>query len=83
MRERTIVINGFSKVYSMTGFRVGYMVGPADYIRAAVEPRHSLSICTSTMSQHAALAALTGPQEFLSRDGPGIRETPQSDGSRL
>jgi aminotransferase len=66
MRERTIVINGFSKAYSMTGFRVGYMAAPADYIRAAVEPRHSLSICTPTMSQHAALAALTGPQEFLS-----------------
>jgi aminotransferase len=65
MRERTIVVNGFSKAYSMTGFRVGYMAGPADYIRAAVEPRHSLSICTPTMSQHAALAALTGPQEFL------------------
>jgi aminotransferase len=66
MRERTIVINGFSKAYSMTGFRVGYMVGPADYMRAAVEPRHSLSICTPTMSQYAALAALNGPQEFLS-----------------
>jgi aminotransferase len=65
MRDRTIVINGFSKAYSMTGFRVGYMVGPADYVRAAVEPRHSLSICTPTMSQHAALAALNGPQEFL------------------
>jgi aminotransferase len=66
MRERTIVINGFSKAYSMTGFRVGYMAGPADYMRAAVEPRHSLSICAPTISQHAALAALTGPQEFLS-----------------
>lgn len=65
MRERTIVINGFSKAYSMTGFRVGYLAGPADYVRAAVEPRHSLSICTPTMSQHAALAALTGPQDFL------------------
>lgn len=65
MRERTIVINGFSKAYSMTGFRVGYMAGPADYMRSAVEPRHSLSICTPTMSQHAALAALTGPQDFL------------------
>jgi aminotransferase len=65
MLDRTIVINGFSKAYSMTGFRVGYMVGPADYVRAAVEPRHSLSICTPTMSQYAALAALNGPQEFL------------------
>lgn len=66
MRDRTIVINGFSKAYSMTGFRVGYMAGPADYMRAALEPRHSLSISSPTPFQHAALAALQGPQEFLS-----------------
>jgi len=65
MRERTVTINGFSKSYSMTGFRVGYMAGPADYIRAATEPRHSLSICASTPSQYGALAALTGPQDFF------------------
>ncbi len=65
MRERTVTINGFSKAYSMTGFRVGYMAGPADYINAALEPRHSLSICASTPSQHAALAALEGPQDFF------------------
>ncbi len=65
MRERTVTINGFSKAYSMTGFRVGYMAGPADYIRAALEPRHSLSICASTPSQYGAYAALTGPQDFF------------------
>lgn len=65
MRERTIVINGFSKAYSMTGFRVGYMAGPADYMRAALEPRHSLTISSPTPFQHAALAALTGPHDFL------------------
>jgi len=65
MRERTIVVNGFSKAYSMTGFRVGYMAGPADYIRAALEPRHSLTISSPTPFQHAALAALTGPHDFL------------------
>ena len=65
MRDRTITINGFSKAYSMTGFRVGYMAGPADYILAATEPRHSLSISTALPSQHAALAALEGPQDFL------------------
>lgn len=65
MRERTIVINGFSKTYSMTGLRVGYMAGPADYIQAAVEPRHGLSISSPTPFQYAALAALTGPQDFI------------------
>ncbi len=65
MRDRTVTINGFSKAYSMTGFRVGYMAGPADYIRAALEPRHSLSICATTPSQYGALAALEGPQDFF------------------
>jgi aminotransferase len=65
MLDRTIVINGFSKAYSMTGFRVGYMAGPTDYIQAALEPRHSLSISTPTPSQYAALAALTGTQAHL------------------
>ena len=57
MRDRTIVINGFSKAYSMTGFRVGYLAGPSDYVRAALEPRHWLSISSPTPFQHAALAA--------------------------
>jgi aminotransferase len=65
MQERTIVVNGFSKAYSMTGFRVGYMAGPSDYIQAALEPRHSLTISSPTPFQHAALAALTGPQDHL------------------
>jgi len=65
MQGRSIVVNGFSKAYSMTGFRVGYMAGPTDYIQAAVEPRHSLTISSPTPSQHAALAALTGPQDHL------------------
>ena len=65
MHERTVVINGFSKAYSMTGLRVGYMAGPADYMQAALEPRHSFSISTPTPSQFAALAALSGPQDHI------------------
>ncbi len=63
MRERTITLNGFSKTYAMTGWRIGYMAAPADFIEALTEPRHTLSINTCTISQHAALAALTGPQD--------------------
>lgn len=63
MRERTITLNGFSKTYSMTGWRIGYLAAPADLVEKLVEPRHTLSINTSSISQHAALAALTGPQE--------------------
>lgn len=63
MRERTVTLNGFSKTYSMTGWRVGYLAAPEDLIEMLMEPRHTLSINSCTMSQYAALAALTGPQE--------------------
>jgi len=63
MRERTIVLNGFSKSYAMTGWRVGYLAAPKAFVRRLVDPRHMLSINTATPSQFAALAALTGPQE--------------------
>jgi aminotransferase len=65
MKERTITLNGFSKTYSMTGWRVGYLAAPLDFVDKVTEPRHTLSINTCTVSQHAALAALTGPQEPL------------------
>lgn len=63
MRERTITLNGFSKTYSMTGWRVGYLAAPAELVEMLTEPRHTLSINACTISQHAAIAALTGPQE--------------------
>jgi aminotransferase len=63
LRERTITLNGFSKTYAMTGWRVGYLAAPRDFVDKVTEPRHTLSINTCTISQHAALAALTGPQE--------------------
>jgi len=65
MKERTITLNGFSKTYAMTGWRVGYMAAPADFVKKLTEPRHTLSINTCTVSQHAALAALTGPQDEM------------------
>jgi aminotransferase len=49
----------------MTGWRVGYMAAPADFVEKLTEPRHTLSINTCTVSQYAALAALTGPQDAL------------------
>jgi aminotransferase len=63
MKERTITLNGFSKTYAMTGWRVGYLAGPHDAIARMIEPRHTLSINAATPSQHAALAAVTGAQE--------------------
>lgn len=63
MKERTITLNGFSKTFAMTGWRVGYLAAPSDFVTKVTEMRHTLSINTCTVSQHAALAALTGPQE--------------------
>ena len=63
MKERTITLNGFSKSYAMTGWRVGYLAAPSDFVHKVTEMRHTLSINTCTVSQYAALAAVTGPQE--------------------
>jgi aminotransferase len=65
MRERSIVLNGFSKSYAMTGWRVGYLAAPKEFVRLLIDPRHMLSINTATPSQFAALAALTGPQDAV------------------
>ncbi|MDQ1577260.1 MAG: aspartate aminotransferase [Microbacteriaceae bacterium] len=63
LADRTILVNGVAKTYSMTGWRVGWMVGPADAIKAAGNLQSHLSSNVSNISQRAALEALTGPQE--------------------
>jgi len=65
MRERSLLVNGLSKCYAMTGWRVGYLAGPADYMRSIIEIKHTLTICTPAVSQAAALAALEGPQDVI------------------
>ena len=65
MHERTITLNGFSKAYSMTGWRVGYLATPAGMKPALTTIKHATSICAAAPSQVAALAVLTGPQEPL------------------
>lgn len=65
MKERTLTLNGFSKTYAMTGWRIGYIAGPEDIAVKMSEIRHSLSINSCTFSQYGALAALEGPQEEI------------------
>jgi aminotransferase len=65
MAERTITLSGMSKAYAMTGWRVGYFAGPPDVIPALAEINHAFAISTAAVSQHAALAALTGPQDCV------------------
>jgi aspartate aminotransferase len=65
LRDRTLTINGVSKAYSMTGWRIGYAAGPANVIRAMGKLQTQISGCPSSISQAAAVAALTGPQDFV------------------
>lgn len=65
MRERTLVVNSFSKTYAMTGFRVGYMMGPQELVASVMLAHQFVVACVSRPAQHAALAALEGPQDFV------------------
>ncbi|WP_118180549.1 aspartate transaminase [Paraburkholderia phosphatilytica] len=65
LASRTLVVNGVSKTYAMTGWRIGYVAGPADLI-AALDTLQSQSTSNAcSISQAAALAALTGDQTFV------------------
>ncbi len=58
MKERTIIIQGFSKAYAMTGWRLGYACGPKEIIAAMTKIHQSCIMCAPTTSQHAAIVAL-------------------------
>jgi aspartate aminotransferase len=63
--ERTIVLNGVSKAYSMTGWRIGYAAGPAPLIRAMVNIQSQSTSNPTSIAQVAAEAALDGDQSFI------------------
>jgi aspartate aminotransferase len=65
MRSRTLTINGVSKAFAMTGWRVGYGAGPAELIRGINLVQGQSVSHTSSISQAAAIAALDGPMDFL------------------
>ena len=65
-RERTIICHGVSKTYAMTGWRIGYSAGPADIIKAMGNIQSQSTSNPASISQMAALAALTGSQDFIS-----------------
>lgn len=58
MRERSIVINGFSKAYAMTGWRLGYVCGPREILSQMIKVHQFAIMCAPTVSQYAAVAAL-------------------------
>ncbi len=65
LRERTITMNGCSKAYAMTGWRIGFAGAPVQLIKALDKLQSQSTSNTSSISQAAALAALTGPQGFI------------------
>jgi aminotransferase len=65
MRERTLIVNSFSKTYAMTGLRVGYVYGPRELISPIWLAHQYIVTCVDSLAQYIALAALKGPQDFV------------------
>lgn len=62
MAERTLTINGLTKSYAMTGWRMGWLVGSPEIIRLATKMNSNTVSCAATFTMHACIVALTGPQ---------------------
>ncbi|MFQ6050509.1 MAG: pyridoxal phosphate-dependent aminotransferase [Candidatus Hydrothermarchaeota archaeon] len=63
--DRTITVNAFSKTYAMTGWRIGYLAASEELMEEILKIHQYTSVCASSISQFAALAALNGPQDFV------------------
>ncbi len=62
MRERTITVNGFSKIYAMTGWRLGYAAANQELARAMIRIHQYTTVCATSFAQWGAVEALNGPQ---------------------
>ena len=67
LRDRTIIVNGVSKTYAMTGWRIGYALGPADIIAAAGKIQSQSTSNATSIAQAAALEAIRGPQDEIAK----------------
>ncbi len=67
LKDRTLTANGVSKAYAMTGWRIGYCAGPEELIKAMTKMQSQSTSNPSSISQAAALEALTGPQDFIAK----------------
>ncbi|KSU84617.1 MULTISPECIES: aminotransferase [Fictibacillus] len=74
MRERTILISGFSKAFAMTGWRLGFACGPKDILQAMLKIHQYTMMCAPTMAQHAALEALVNGQKDVIRMKESYRQ---------
>lgn len=64
MRERTIIINSLSKEFCMTGYRIGYVLGPSEIIAAMTKLQENVAACAPLPSQYAAIEALSGKEDY-------------------
>ncbi len=62
MKERTIVVNSFSKSYAMTGWRIGFVAGPAEIVDRMTKCQENFNACANSLGQHAAAVALEHPE---------------------
>ena len=67
MKERTIIVNGFSKAYSMTGWRMGFACGPAEILNQITKIHQFAIMCAPTTSQYAAIEALKNGDDDIAR----------------
>lgn len=74
LRHRVLVVSGVSKSYAMTGWRLGYAAGDPALVRAINTLQSQTSSCPSSISQAAAAAALSGPQDFIAETVPVYAE---------
>ena len=72
--DRTLTLNGLSKAYCMTGWRVGYAAGPVELIKQMNKINSQSITSTSTISQYASVAALNGPHNFIAEHNMAFRE---------
>jgi aspartate aminotransferase len=72
--DRTLTVNGVSKSYAMTGWRIGYAGGPSPLIKAIAKMQSQSTTNPSSISQAAAVAALNGPQDFIAERAAAFQE---------
>jgi aspartate/methionine/tyrosine aminotransferase len=65
--DRCVIVNGVAKTYAMTGWRVGWMIGPSDVMKAAINFQSHTTSNVSNVAQYAALAAITGGLDDVAR----------------
>ena len=65
MKERTVIIDSFSKAYAMTGWRIGYAAGCREILQNMIKLHENVVSCITTSSQYGAIEALEGPQDYL------------------